>query len=209
MVTAAPTVPIRLLIADDQALVRGALGALLDLEPDLQVQALAADGAEALRLAEELQPDVCLMDIQMPGVDGVEATTRIRAVSPQTRVLVVTTFARPGYLRAALDAGASGFVVKDTPAEELAAAVRRVHAGLRVLDPKLAEESLFEGANPLSDRERQVLRLAADGRSAAAIAAEVFLSAGTVRNHLSAAIGKTGAENRAQAVRIASDKGWL
>lgn len=209
MVTAAPTVPIRLLIADDQALVRGALGALLDLEPDLEVQALAADGAEALRLAEDLQPDVCLMDIQMPGVDGVEATKRIRAASPQTRVLVVTTFARPGYLRAALDAGASGFVVKDTPAEELAAAVRRVHAGLRVLDPKLAEESLFEGANPLSDRERQVLRLAADGRSAAAIAAEVFLSAGTVRNHLSAAIGKTGAENRAQAVRIASDKGWL
>ncbi|AMG83893.1 two-component system response regulator [Microbacterium sp. PAMC 28756] len=209
MVTAAPTVPIRLLIADDQALVRGALGALLDLEPDLEVQGLAADGAEALRLAEELQPDVCLMDIQMPGVDGVEATKRIRAASPQTRVLVVTTFARPGYLRAALDAGASGFVVKDTPAEELAAAVRRVHAGLRVLDPKLAEESLFEGANPLSDRERQVLRLAADGRSAAAIAAEVFLSAGTVRNHLSAAIGKTGAENRAQAVRIASDKGWL
>lgn len=209
MVTAAATVPIRLLIADDQALVRGALGALLDLEPDLEVQGLAADGAEALRLAEELQPDVCLMDIQMPGVDGVEATKRIRAASPQTRVLVVTTFARPGYLRAALDAGASGFVVKDTPAEELAAAVRRVHAGLRVLDPKLAEESLFEGANPLSDRERQVLRLAADGRSAAAIAAEVFLSAGTVRNHLSAAIGKTGAENRAQAVRIASDKGWL
>lgn len=209
MVTAAPTVPIRLLIADDQALVRGALGALLDLEPDLEVQGLAADGAEALRLAEELQPDVCLMDIQMPGVDGIEATRRIRAASPRTRVLVVTTFARPGYLRAALDAGASGFVVKDTPAEELAAAVRRVHAGLRVLDPKLAEESLFEGANPLSDRERQVLRLAADGRSAAAIAAEVFLSAGTVRNHLSAAIGKTGAENRAQAVRIASDKGWL
>lgn len=209
MVTAAPTAPIRLLIADDQALVRGALGALLDLEPDLTVQGLAADGAEALRLAEDLQPDVCLMDIQMPGVDGVEATKQIRAASPQTRVLVVTTFARPGYLRAALDAGASGFVVKDTPAEELAAAVRRVHAGLRVLDPKLAEESLFEGANPLSDRERQVLRLAADGRSAAAIAAEVFLSAGTVRNHLSAAIGKTGAENRAQAVRIASDKGWL
>ncbi|WP_144881366.1 response regulator transcription factor [Microbacterium paraoxydans] len=202
-------VPIRLLIADDQALVRGALGALLDLEPDLEVQGLAADGAEALRLAEDLQPDVCLMDIQMPGVDGVEATKQIRAASPQTRVVVVTTFARPGYLRAALDAGASGFVVKDTPAEELAAAVRRVHAGLRVLDPKLAEESLFEGANPLSDRERQVLRLAADGRSAAAIAAEVFLSAGTVRNHLSAAIGKTGAENRAQAVRIASDKGWL
>ncbi|GAA2931378.1 response regulator transcription factor [Microbacterium luteolum] len=171
--------------------------------------ALAADGAEALRLVAETKPDVCLMDIQMPGMDGVEATRRIREVSPGTRVLIVTTFARPGYLRAALDAGASGFIVKDTPAEQLAEAVRRVHAGLRVLDPALAEESLFEGANPLSDRERQVLRLATDGRSAAAIAAEVFLSAGTVRNHLSAAIGKTGASNRAQAAQIALDKGWI
>jgi len=200
---------IRLLIADDQALVRGALAALLDLEADLTVSGMASDGAEAVRLAAEVRPDVCLMDIQMPGVDGVEATRRIREVSPGTRVLVVTTFARPGYLRSALDAGASGFIVKDTPAEDLAEAVRRVHSGLRVLDPALAEESLFDGANPLSDRERQVLRLAADGRSAAAIAAEVFLSAGTVRNHLSAAIGKTGAVNRAQAVRIASDKGWI
>ncbi|WP_262003204.1 response regulator transcription factor [Microbacterium sp. Mcb102] len=200
---------IRLLIADDQALVRGALGALLDLEPDLTVIGMASDGAEALRLAEELRPDVCLMDIQMPGMDGVEATRRIREASPETRILVVTTFARPGYLRSALDAGASGFIVKDTPAEQLAEAVRRVHSGLRVLDPVLAADSLFDGANPLSDRERQVLRLAADGRSAAAIAAEVFLSAGTVRNHLSAAIGKTGAANRAQAVRIALDKGWI
>ena len=200
---------IRLLIADDQALVRGELAALLDLEADLTVSGMASDGAEAVRLAAEVRPDVCLMDIQMPGVDGVEATRRIREVSPGTRVLVVTTFARPGYLRSALDAGASGFIVKDTPAEDLAEAVRRVHSGLRVLDPALAEESLFDGANPLSDRERQVLRLAADGRSAAAIAAEVFLSAGTVRNHLSAAIGKTGAVNRAQAVRIASDKGWI
>lgn len=200
---------IRLLIADDQALVRGALGALLELEGDLAVAGMASDGAEAVRLAEQLRPDVCLMDIQMPGMDGVEATRRIREASPATRVLVVTTFARPGYLRSALDAGASGFIVKDTPAEQLADAVRRVHAGLRVLDPVLAEDSLFEGANPLSDRERQVLRLAADGRPAAAIAAEVFLSAGTVRNHLSAAIGKTGAANRAQAVRIASDKGWI
>lgn len=200
---------IRLLIADDQALVRGALGALLELEPDLTVIGMASDGAEALRLAAELRPDVCLMDIQMPGMDGVEATRRIREVSPETRILVVTTFARPGYLRAALDAGASGFIVKDTPAEQLAEAVRRVHSGLRVLDPALAADSLFDGANPLSDRERQVLRLAADGRSAAAIAAEVFLSAGTVRNHLSAAIGKTGASNRAQAVRIALDKGWI
>ncbi|MBO9624738.1 MAG: response regulator transcription factor [Microbacterium sp.] len=200
---------IRLVIADDQALVRGALGALLDLEPDLQVVGMAADGAEALRLVAELAPDVCLMDVQMPGMDGVETTRMLRAANPRTRVLIVTTFARPGYLRSALDAGASGFIVKDTPAEKLADAVRRVHSGMRVLDPALAEESLFDGANPLSDRERQVLRLAADGRSAAAIAAEVFLSAGTVRNHLSAAIGKTGAANRAQAVRIAMDKGWL
>lgn len=200
---------IRLLIADDQALVRGALGALLELEPDLTVVGMAPDGVEAVRLAGELRPDVCLMDIQMPGMDGVEATGRVRAASPTTRVLIVTTFARPGYLRAALDAGASGFIVKDTPAEQLAEAVRRVRSGLRVLDPVLAADSLFDGANPLSDRERQVLRLASDGRSAGAIAAEVFLSAGTVRNHLSAAIGKTGAENRAQAVRIALDKGWI
>lgn len=200
---------IRLVIADDQALVRGALGALLDLEPDLEVVGLASDGAEALRMVGELAPDVCLMDIQMPDVDGIEATRTLRESRPGTRVLIVTTFARPGYLRSALDAGASGFVVKDSPAEKLADAVRRVHRGMRVLDPALAEESLFEGANPLSERERQVLRLAADGATAASIAAEVFLSAGTVRNHLSAAIGKTGAENRAQAVRIALDKGWI
>ncbi|MFB7251545.1 response regulator [Microbacterium sp. NPDC056234] len=200
---------IRLVIADDQALVRGALAALLELEGDLVVVGAAADGEEAVRLVRELTPDVCLMDIQMPGTDGIDATGRIRQASPATRVLIVTTFARPGYLRQALDAGASGFVVKDTPAEQLADAVRRVHAGQRVLDPVLAEESLFTGANPLSDRERQVLRLAADGRSAAAIASEVFLSAGTVRNHLSSAIGKTGASNRAQAVRIAQDRGWI
>ncbi|WP_285635731.1 response regulator transcription factor [Microbacterium arabinogalactanolyticum] len=202
-------VSIRIVIADDQALVRGALAALLALEPDIEVVGVAADGEEALTMVGSLAPDVCLMDIQMPGVDGIEATRLLRAASPATRVLIVTTFARPGYLRSALDAGAAGFMAKDAPAEELADAVRRVHSGLRVLDPALAEESLFEGANPLSDRERQVLRLAADGRSAAAIASEVFLSAGTVRNHLSSAIGKTGAGNRAQAVRIAQDKGWV
>lgn len=200
---------IRIVIADDQALVRGALAALLELEHDIEVVGVAADGAEALSLVTSLAPDVCLMDIQMPGIDGIEATRRLRSAGPGTRVLVVTTFARPGYLRSALDAGASGFMAKDAPAEELADAVRRVHSGLRVLDAALAEESLFDGANPLSDRERQVLKLAADGRSAAAIASEVFLSAGTVRNHLSAAIGKTGASNRAQAVRIAQDKGWV
>lgn len=200
--------PIRLLIVDDQALVRGALGALLDLEADLHTVGTAANADEAVQQAIELAPDVCLMDIQMPGDDGILATKRVREANPGTRVLVVTTFARPGYLRAALDAGAGGFIVKDAPPEQLADAVRRVHAGLRVVDPALAEASLFEGANPLTERERQVLRLAGDGLSAAAIAAEVFLSAGTVRNHLSAAIGKTGAGNRAEAARIARDKGW-
>lgn len=203
------TDPIRLLLVDDQALVRGAMGALLELEDDLTVVAEAADGAEAAERAAQARPDVCLMDIQMPGVDGVAATRAVREVSPSTRVLIVTTFARPGYLRRALDAGASGFIAKDTPAAQLAHAVRRVHQGLRVVDPALAEASLFEGANPLSEREQQVLRLSADGRAIAQIAAEVFLSAGTVRNHLSSAIGKTATENRAQAARIARDKGWI
>lgn len=203
------TESIRLLLVDDQALVRGAMGALLELEDDLTVVAEAADGAEAADRAAQAQPDVCLMDIQMPGVDGVAATRAVREVSPSTRVLIVTTFARPGYLRQALDAGASGFIAKDTPAAQLAHAVRRVHQGLRVVDPGLAEASLFEGANPLSEREQQVLRLSADGRAIAQIAAEVFLSAGTVRNHLSSAIGKTATENRAQAARIARDKGWI
>ncbi len=201
--------PIRLVIVDDQAMLRGALAALLELEEDLTVVGVAGDGAEAVQVVADARPDVCLMDIQMPGVDGIAATQAVRAAHPETRVLIVTTFARPGYLRAALDAGASGFVVKDAPAEQLADAVRRVHSGLRVVDPELAEASLFDGANPLTERERQSLRLAADGRTAAAIAAEVFLSAGTVRNNLSSAIGKVGAENRAQAVRLAQDKGWI
>ncbi|MGO2745446.1 response regulator [Microbacterium sp.] len=200
---------IRLVIADDQAMLRGALASLLELEDDLTVVGVAGDGEAAAELVAQTTPDVCLMDIQMPGMDGIAATQAVRAASPDTRVLIVTTFARPGYLRAALDAGASGFIVKDAAVEQLADAVRRVHAGLRVVDPALAEASLFEGANPLSDREQQVLRLAADGRSAAAIASEVFLSAGTVRNNLSAAIGKVDASNRAQAVRIAQDKGWI
>ncbi|MGW9628104.1 response regulator [Microbacterium sp. NPDC055521] len=200
---------IRLLLVDDQALIRGAMAALLELEGDMTVLGTGADGTDAVRLAAELRPDVCLMDIQMPGMDGIEATRAVRAACPGTRVLIVTTFARPGYLRSALDAGAAGFVAKDAPAEQLADAVRRVHAGLRVLDPSLAEQSLFEGANPLSERERQVLRLAADGRTAGRIAEEVFLSPGTVRNVLSSAIGKTGAANRAQAVRSAQDKGWI
>lgn len=200
---------IRLLIVDDQALVRGALGALLDLEEDLTTVGFAADAKGAVDQSIALQPDVCLMDIQMPGEDGIVATRRVREASPQTKVLIVTTFARPGYLRSALEAGAGGFIVKDAPPAHLADAVRRVHAGLRVVDPALAEASLFEGANPLSEREQQILRLAGEGQSAASIAAEVFLSAGTVRNHLSSAIGKTGARNRAGAAKIAREKGWI
>ncbi|MGF3053223.1 response regulator transcription factor [Microbacterium sp. YY-03] len=200
---------IRIVIADDQALVRGALAALLALENDIDVVAVAGDGAEALQVVAEHEPDVCLLDIQMPGVDGIEATRLISEQHPNVRVLIVTTFARPGYLRSALEAGASGFVAKDTPANELSDAVRQVHDGLRVLDPKLAQDALIDGANPLSPREREVLALAGSGRSAPAIAAEVFLSAGTVRNVLSAAIGKTGAKNRTQAVRIALEKGWI
>lgn len=200
---------IRLVLADDQALVRGALGALLELEGDLTVLGEASDGAEVVERVRELRPDVCLMDIQMPGMDGLEATRLVKEASPETKVLIVTTFARPGYLRTALEAGASGFVVKDAPAEQLADAVRRVHAGLRVVDPALAEATLFEGSNPLTEREAQVLKLALDGRSVADIAAEVFLSAGTVRNHLSNAIGKTGAQNRAQAALAAREKGWI
>lgn len=200
---------IRLVIVDDQAMLRGALAALLELEDDLTVVGVAGDGEAAVELVAQTAPDVCLMDIQMPGMDGIAATRAVRAANPSTRVLILTTFARSGYLRSALDAGASGFMVKDAPVEQLADAVRRVHSGLRIVDPVLAETSLFEGANPLSEREQQVLRLAADGRSAPAIASEVFLSAGTVRNNLSAAIGKVGAANRAQAVRIAQDKGWI
>lgn len=200
---------IRLLIADDQALIRGALGALLELEPDVEVVGYASNGDEAVTAVAELHPDVCLMDIQMAGTDGITATRTIRTAHPDTRVLIVTTFAKPGYLRSALEAGASGFVVKDAPSEQLAAAVRTVHAGHRVVDPDLAEASLFDGANPLNEREQQVLRLAAEGKTASAIAAEVFLSAGTVRNRLSTAIGKVGAANRTAAARIAQDKGWI
>ncbi|MCQ9389946.1 response regulator transcription factor [Brevibacterium sp. 50QC2O2] len=200
---------VTLLLVDDQAMVRGALGALLELEPDLEVVAQAADAAAAVTAAAAARPDVCLMDIQLPDEDGIAATTRVLEASPGTRVLIVTTFARPGYLRAALDAGASGFVVKDAPAEALAEAVRHVHAGLRVVDPALAEASLFDGANPLSAREVDLLRLALEGMSVASMAARVHLSAGTVRNHLSSAIGKTCTHNRSQAARVAREKGWI
>jgi two-component system response regulator DesR len=200
---------IRLLLADDQALVRGALAALLDLEADLQVVAEVGRGDEVLDAAREHRPDVALLDVEMPGLDGIAATEVLRAAMPEVRVLIVTTFGRPGYLRRALQCGAAGFVVKDTPARQLADAVRRVHSGLRVVDPALAADSLVTGESPLTVRESEVLRSARDGATVAAIASELFLSEGTVRNHLSAAIGKTGSRTRAEAVRVADSNGWL
>jgi two-component system response regulator DesR len=200
---------IRLLLADDQALVRGALTALLDLEPDLEVVSEVGTGDAVVAAVLEHRPDVALLDVEMPGLDGISATAAVRAAAPETKVLIVTTFGRPGYLRRALQAGASGFVVKDTPASQLADAVRRIHQGLRVVDPALATDSLLAGESPLTARESDVLRAARDGSSVAAIAKKLFLSEGTVRNHLSAAIGKTNAGNRAEAVLVADGNGWL
>ncbi|RNL63677.1 DNA-binding response regulator [Nocardioides marmoriginsengisoli] len=200
---------IRILLADDQALVRGALSALLALEPDLEVVAEVGRGDEVLAAVLEHRPDVALLDVEMPGLDGIAAAALVRERCPEVQVLIVTTFGRPGFLRRSLQAGVSGFVVKDTPAAELADAVRRVHAGLRVVDPALATDSLIAGESPLTARETEVLQAAQDGSSVAAIAGKLFLSEGTVRNHLSAAIGKTGAGNRAEAVLIATENGWL
>ncbi len=209
----AEDVPIRVIIADDQAIIREALAALIRLEPDIDVVALAGGSGDAVALAAEHEPDVILMDVQMPGdwmvKDGIEATARIVAARPAIRVIILTTFGRPGYLRRAMEAGAVGFMVKDSPADRLVDGIRRVHAGLRVVDPTLAADSLSIGASPLTDRETEVLAAAARGGSTAAIAAAVFLSEGTVRNHLSAAMGKLGAGSRAEAVRIATDNGWL
>lgn len=203
------TAPIRVLLADDQALVRGALAALLELEPDLDVVAEVGRGDDVVRAARDHAVDVALLDVEMPGLNGIAATAQLVAELPTCRVLMVTTFGRPGYLRQAMAAGASGFVVKDTPARRLADAVRRVHAGLRVVDPVLAAESLARGESPLTDREGDVLRAAAGGGTVAEIARRLHLSEGTVRNHLSSAIGKTGARTRAEAARVAVDSGWL
>lgn len=201
--------PIRLLLADDQALVRGALAALLSLEEDLEIVAQTGSGTEVLELAREHRADVALLDIEMPGLSGIDAARELRAAGLPCRSLIVTTFGRPGYLRRALEAGASGFVVKDTPAEELARAVRTVHGGGRVIDPSLAQESLAAGGSPLTERERDVLRIALEGLSVKEMAARLHLSAGTVRNHLSSAIGKTHTANRAAAARAAQESGWL
>ena len=200
---------IRLLIADDQALVRGALSALLSLESDIEVVAEVARGDEVVAAALASRPDVAMLDIEMPGMDGIAAAAALRAAQPACRVLIVTTFGRPGYLKRAMQAGASGFVVKDTPAAQLADAVRRVAQGLRVVDPVLAADSLAQGDSPLTERETDVLSAAQTGGSIADIARLLHLSEGTVRNHLSSAIGKTGGRNRADAARLAQENGWL
>jgi two-component system response regulator DesR len=199
---------IRVLIAEDQGMVLGALAALLELEPDIEVVGRARDGQEALELVLAAQPDVVLTDIEMPRLTGLELAAELKRRGHPARVVILTTFARGGYLRRALEAGAAGYLLKDAPAERLAEAVRRVHAGLRSIDPELAAAA-WEEADPLTDRERQVLRLAGEGHSSARIAAELHLSEGTVRNYLSEAISKVGAENRVEAARIARRKGWL
>lgn len=199
---------IRVVIAEDQAMVAGALAALLGIERDIEVVGTAHAGREALELVRRVHPDVLLTDIEMPEMTGLELAAAVRSETPAPRVVILTTFARPGYLRRALDAGAAGYVLKDAPATQLANAIRRVHAGGRAIDPELATEAWTE-ADPLTDRERQVLRLAGDGRSSSDIANELQLSEGTIRNYLSEAISKVGGRNRVDAARIARSKGWL
>ena len=199
---------IRVLIAEDQAMVLGALAALVDSEPDIEVVAQTRDGRDALSQALRLRPDVVLTDIEMPAMSGLELTAELARRGRSMRVIVLTTFGRPGYLRRALDLGAAGYLLKDAPSEALADAIRRVHAGGRVIDPELAVASWTE-PDPLTERQRQVLRLAAEGRSGPEIATELHLSEGTVRNYLSEAIGRLGARNRVEAARVARMKGWL
>ena len=200
---------IRVLIAEDQALVLGALGALLRLEPDLDVVGSARNGQEALALCLSLKPDVVLTDIEMPLMTGLELATALAEQQLASKLIIVTTFARTGYLRRALAAGVRGYLLKDAPADTLAAAIRTVHAGGRAVAPELALESWSGGADPLSERERQVLRLAGEGKSSADIARQIHLSEGTVRNYLSEAISKLDAGNRVEAFRLARDAGWL
>jgi two-component system, NarL family, response regulator DesR len=200
---------VRVLIAEDQAMVRGALAALLTLEDDFEVVAEAARGDEVLPAALAARPDVALLDVEMPGGDGLAAAAALREGLPSCRVIVLTTFGRAGYLRRAMESGALGYLLKDAPTAELASAIRRVMQGERVVDPDLAAAALSEPGNPLTDRERDVLAASADGATIADVAAELHLSEGTVRNYLSSAMGKTGARTRAEAVRIAEESGWL
>jgi two-component system, NarL family, response regulator DesR len=200
---------VRLLLADDQELIRTALGVLLSLQEDFEVVASVGSGDEVVPAAKAHRPDVALLDIDMPGIDGLAAAGVLAQEVPECRALILTTFGRPGYLRRAMEAGAYGFVVKDAPPEQLAEAIRRVVAGERVVDPALAAATLASGVSPLTARERDVLVAARGGTTVAEIASRLFLSEGTVRNYLSAAIAKTGSRNRAEAVRAADERGWL
>jgi two-component system, NarL family, response regulator DesR len=200
---------IRLLIADDQELIRSAFAALLGLQPDFEVVASVARGDEVVAAARQHRPDVALLDIEMPGIDGLAAALLLSEQVPECRALILTTFGRPGYLKRAMESGAAGFVVKDSPPEQLANAIRRVFAGERVVDPVLAAETIATGDSPLTARERDVLVAARPGSTVVEIAAKLFLSEGTVRNYLSAAIAKTNARNRAEAVRNAEARGWI
>jgi two-component system response regulator DesR len=200
---------IRVVLAEDQAMMRGALAALLAIEKDIEVVATAADGQEALAMVKQHHPDVLVTDIEMPQVTGLTLAAQVCELYPATRVIILTTFARPGYLRRALDAGAHGYLLKDRPASELADAIRRVERGLRMVDPDLAAEIWNSPRDPLSEREREVLRRAGNGESTAEVARNLRLSEGTVRNYLSEAISKLGASNRIEAARIARNNGWL
>jgi len=200
---------IRVVIAEDQAMVRGALASLLALEGDIEVVAEVGRGDEVLAAALAHDPDVALLDIEMPGEDGISAGARLRLNLPRTRTLILTTFGRPGYLRRAIESGASGFVLKDAPAGQLADAVHQLHSGRRAIDPGLAAAAIADGVSPLTERERDVLEAAAEHGTAAEIAGHLFLAEGTVRNYLSVAIRKVGARNRGEAIDIARDKGWL
>jgi two-component system response regulator DesR len=200
---------IRVLLAEDQAMVRGALTTLLGLEGDIEVVAEVARGDEIVAAARAARPDVALLDIELPGEDGLTAAEALRRELPEVRIVMVTTFGRPGYLRRAMAAGAGGYLLKDAPAAELARAIRRVVAGERVVDPALAAAALSEGESPLTPREAEVLAAARDGSSIAELAQRLFLSSGTVRNYLSSAMQKLGARSRAEAVRVADEKGWL
>ncbi|WP_432162027.1 response regulator [Streptomyces tendae] len=201
--------PVRVLLAEDQGMMRGALALLLGLEDDIEVVAQVAAGDEIVPAALAHRPDVALLDIELPGLSGLDAAAELRAQTPDCRVLILTTFGRPGYLRRAMEAGAAGFLVKDGPVEELAGAIRRVLAGETVVDPALAAAALSAGPSPLTARECDVLRASADGATVADIAGALHLSESTVRNYLSAAIGKTGTRNRTEALRAARGQGWL
>ncbi len=200
---------IRVLLAEDQAMIREALAALLSFEDDIEVVAQVGRGDEVAKAATTTNPDVALLDIEMPGMDGLAAAAALSEASPGTKVVILTTFGRPGYLRRAMEAGASGFVVKDSPADKLARTIRQVLQGQRVIDSELAAAALTEGASPLTPRERDVLAASQDGATIAEIAAALYLSEGTVRNYLSACIQKTGARNRTEALRVAEERGWL